>query len=65
MDLNLEMYEIGLPRGCMVVLYLGCGVEFGVVGVLGVVMCVVGGSVWYVFGWKTTVAGKSALYKLI
>ena len=31
-DLKLEMYEMGVCRGCRVVLYLGCGVEFGVVG---------------------------------
>ena len=27
-DLKLEMYEMGVPRGCVVLLYLGCKVEF-------------------------------------
>ena len=31
MNLKLEMYEMGVPRGCLVVLCLGCEVEFGVV----------------------------------
>ena len=38
-DLQLEMYVIGVPKGCVVVLYLGCRVEFRVVG---------GGGGWYV-----------------
>ena len=31
MNLKLKMYEMGVPRGCMVVLCLGCRVEFGIV----------------------------------
>ena len=42
MDFKQEMYEIGMPMGCMVVLYLGCGVEFGVVGVVNYVVLGVG-----------------------
>ena len=44
-DLKLEMCEMGVPRGCVVVLYLGCGVEFGFV-VCG--MCLVGTPQWFV-----------------
>ena len=40
-DLKLEMYDIGVPRGCMLMLYLQCRVKFGVVGIGG------GGNVWY------------------
>jgi hypothetical protein len=29
--LKLKMYEMGVPRGCLVVLCLGCRVEFGIV----------------------------------
>ena len=42
MYLKLKMYDMGVPRGCMVVLCLGCRVEFEVVVV--VVVC---GSVWW------------------
>ena len=45
MDLKLEMCEMGVPRGCVVVLYLGCGVEFVFV-VCG--MCLVGTPQWFV-----------------
>lgn len=27
-DLKLGMYEIGVPRDCVILLYLGCGVGF-------------------------------------
>jgi hypothetical protein len=27
-DLKQEMYKIGVRRGCVVVLYLGCKIEF-------------------------------------
>jgi hypothetical protein len=46
-DLKLEMYEMGVPKGCVVVLYFGCGEEFGVVeGGVGwwCVLCIE----WYV-----------------
>lgn len=39
-DSKVEMYELGVPRGCVVIFYLGCRVEFGVVEV-EVIMCVV------------------------
>ena len=59
MDLKLEMYDIRVPRGCVVVLYLRCGVEFGVVGIGG------GGNVWYVFGGKMVVVYNNALFNIL
>ena len=51
-ELKLEMYEMGMPKGCVVVLYLGCRVQFGVVGGGGGRGR--GGGVWYVFGGKSS-----------
>ena len=51
---------MGVPRGCMVVLYLGCGVEFVVMGGGwgGGWGGDGGGDVWYVFNEKTVVICK-------
>ena len=47
------MYEMGVPRDCVVVLYLRCGVEFRVVGGGGggVVCCVLCGGWCMVCVW--------------
>ena len=66
MDLKLEMYEMGMPRGCVVVLYLGCRVEFGFVASdEGGGVCCVGGGVWYVFGGNMAMVCKSALLRIL
>jgi hypothetical protein len=54
-DLKLKMYEMGVPRGCVVVLYLGCGF----------VACDEGGVVWYVFGGNTAMVCKSTLLSIL
>ena len=53
------MYEMGRPRGCVVVLYPGCGVEFGFVA------SDEGGGVWYVFGGNMSMVCKSALLRIL
>jgi hypothetical protein len=65
MDLKLEMYETGMPKSCVIVLYLGCGVEFGDLGGVGGRGRGGGGGVWYVFGGKMVVACKSALFNFL
>ena len=62
-NLKLDMYKTGVPRDCVVVLYLGCGVELGVVGSDGV--CCMGDGVWYVFGGKTIVICRSAFFNIL
>ena len=57
-DLKLEMYEMGAPRGCVVILYLWCKVDFGVMGCNG-------GGVRHVFGGKTVVTCKNAHFKIL
>ena len=68
MDLKLEMYEMGMPKGCVIVLYLGCGVRvWGFGRCWGSRLrwwCVVCG-MWYVFGEKIVVACKSALFNFL
>ena len=46
--IKLKMYEMGVPRGCIVMLCLGCGVELGLCEVVGVVVCQEWGWGWCV-----------------
>ena len=55
-DLKLRMYEMGVPRGCLISWMQG--------RVLGL-WEVVGDSVWYVIGEKTIVVCKSALFNIL
>jgi hypothetical protein len=45
-DLKVKVYEMEVPRGCMVVLYLGCKVEFGVLE---------GGGWWWCAWWEDNI----------
>ena len=56
-DLKLKMIYMGMDNGCVIVVYLGCRVEFGVVGGGGNGGGCVG--VWYVCSEKTIVTCKN------